>query len=280
MNRNLRIFRETLSDELARTLLGGSSAVNDLTHWYRLQEAQHALRAAAEAAALVLAASPLMRIVADYAMRQAGKRGFPQIVVDPDGSIMLEVHYDTPEEERAGQPEEVGRKSILPTILALRAEAEELGIDHSPFGKNKTRLLATIEKARQGGTKASPPPVVASPPPVVPEPAKPKMMRTAPALSPVRVVQPDSIVAIPDDDDDDLNSLFGTPVAAPVAAPEVPAVHLPRRGVPLAVVAPAAPASSAKLGGRSLSDLASKAPDEVDIDALLAKGAPASPPKD
>lgn len=269
----------------------------------RLQAARAELDAAVQAANTVLGANPLMEIIAEHAARKVGRRGHPLVVVDPSGEVMLEIHYlasgePAPKPVAPATPKK--RKSSLPSIKEIRREAELLGIDTELFGKNKTKLLEAIEKAKgQPATVPAPAPA--------PTPPAPKMTKTAPSLTPPKQVRLDGQKLIPLDDDDDVASLFRddeepapaplkaevapsgfqdkaerNPVNAPIAGaavdvpapPPSPKVRPPRRGTPAgtAAVAP-------KLGGgRSLSAIGNSAEAEVDIDTILAKPAPPPPP--
>ena len=64
----------------------------------------------------------------------------------------------------------------LPTLLILRARAEAAGIDISDLGRAKKKIMARLAAAR-----SAPPPAA--------DPPKRKRTKTAPALSPVTVVQ-------------------------------------------------------------------------------------------
>ncbi len=333
--KNSRVHRESLPARLAGALLNvpfeAEEASQPESHpsvGQRLAAARAELAEAVVAANQVLAANPLMEIIAEHAARQAGRRGTPIVVVDTSGEVMLEVHYLA-----AGEPLPVvplstvpapstaaptePRKSRLPPISELRAEAETLKIDHSQFGKNKKKLMAVIAAAKKdtrpcpvcktsawhveeddayGDANASPKDTITlscrcsmlrsewlagvkkTKPAAAP---KPKMTRTAPSVSPVRVVKLDDRKIIPmGDDDDDLSSLFEPKVAkpkpqAPAAPPKKsPKVRPPRRGTPKAQ------GPAPKLSGRSLSSIASAAEAEVDIDAILANPTPPIPEED
>lgn len=295
MNKKIpRIHREVLSADLARSLLNVPHGEGTGSLWQHLERSRQELAATVDQANKELAVNPLAEILAEHAMRQVGKRGYPQVVVDSDGSVMLVINYDAPPKA----PEEpVGRKSSLPSITVLRVEAENLGIDHTPFGKNKTRLLKAIEAAKTAkvpvplprtpsvpveAPKVKQPPaavVPALPPKAPPAPVVPP---TPPPQAPPPQAPPPRIPAIQvDEDDDGVGHLFQESPTPP--APSAPPVVVPRRGTP-APAAPVAASSQApatpprKPGGRSLSDLVGRADAEVDIDAILSKGAP-PPPK-
>lgn len=288
--RKKTIHREVLSDDLARPVLNATLRADTPLQGsagFRLMAARAALAEAVAAANHELAASPLTEILAEHAMRQSGKRGFPRIVVDPDGSVVLEVHYDPPKVQPAPQVDTERRKSSLPGIEELRKRARDLGIDPTPFGKAKIRLQEAVHTAESLGHKPPAPAPKPEPPPApkpapAPAPPKPEPVPVPPKPAP-RVPPPDTRRVIPDDDDEDVSSLFGSPTPKP-AAPAPPAAPLPRRGVaaelgsttPTPSLPPRAPR------GRSLSAIVGSAETEVDVDALLKVPPPSSssPPSD
>jgi len=235
----------------------------------RLTAAKAELEAATVAANQVLAANPLMEIIAEHAARLAGRRGRPTVVVASSGDVMLEIHYVVVGEPLPAKP----KKLKMPPISEIRREAVLLGIDPAPYGKNKTQIIAAIDAAK----------AVVSPAPDAPAP---KRVKTAPAITPAVPVKLVGRNVIPlevdgddeDDEDDDLNSLFADdppapkPRPTPVAKPR-PTPASPKRGTP-------APATAPKRMGRSLSAIAANAESEVDIDAILAKPPPKIPSED
>jgi hypothetical protein len=243
VKKNTRVHRETLPADLAAALLNvpfeaeeASQPESHASVGLRLQAARAELDAAVQAANTVLNANPLMEIIAEHAARKVGRRGRPLVVVDPSGEVMLEIHYlasgePAPKPVAPATPKK--RKSSLPSIKEIRREAELLGIDTELFGKNKTKLLEAIEKA-----KVQPAPVLTpltptpAPPAPIPEPVvsptpAPKMTKTAPSLTPPKQVRLDGQKLIPldDDDDDDVASLFRDdeePAPAPLKAEVAP----------------------------------------------------------
>jgi hypothetical protein len=315
--KNPRVHRDTLPAELAEALLnipfgwtidGVPQPAMSLGR--KLREAQKALEEAVTAANEVLALNPLMEIIAEHAARQIGRRGHPIVVVDPNGEVMLEVHYLA-----NGDPAPIplkARKSSLPRIVEIRRDAQLHGIDPEPFGKNKKRLIEAINlaKAAQAAGKPAPKPEPPEPPKVEPpkkpepkpesakkpeppkpkvEPPKPKMTRTAPSVTPPQTVRLDGRRVIPlDDDDDDLTTLFSgkkpavrNPVNAPISGaavevhPEDPPPPLKPKPKPTPRRGTPAPKKPApKRAGRSLSAIAKNAEREIDIEAILAAPAP------
>ena len=286
------IHREVLSDDLARPVLNATIKADtsiQVSAGFRLAAARAELAEAVAAANKELAASPLTEILAEHAMRQAGKRGTPRIVVDSDGSVVLEVHYDGPS-RTAPKPAPApttspteGRKSNLPSIEELRSRARTLGIDPMPFGKAKLRLKGAILLAENQGRLAEIRVVRAAqtPPPPEPAPAPPPEPVPAPPPAPKpRVPPPDTHRVIPDDDDDDVSTLFGPPTPKP--APSAPPSPPPRRGVSadLGGVTPTVSLPPRAPKGRSLSSIVTNAEAEVDVEALLKSPPPSSPPSD
>lgn len=291
--KNSRVHRETLPGDLAAALLNvpfeaeaASQPEAHLSVGLRLAAARAELAEAVEAANTVLASNPLMEIIAEHAARLLGRRGTPIVVVEPSGEVMLEIHYLAAGEVAPLPMQPKPRKSRLPPISTLREEARMLGFDPEPFGKNKTKLIEAIDAAKAGVTPTAVKKAKAIAdieeqgvkPVVAPVETPPKRTKTAPSVTPPKVVKLDGRKVIPlDEDDDDVASLFGSPEpeAAPVAEPRrSPKVRPPRRGTSAdATVNPTRK-------GRSLSAIASSAEADVDIDAILAKPAPALPTDD
>jgi hypothetical protein len=96
-----------------------------------------------------LANSPVARILADTLMRQQKKRGYPSIRVQPDGSVILHVAYEKPEEEEVAAHQEdlrtVKSNSDLPKLDLLREEAEVYGVDISDLGRARRRIYDRLE---------------------------------------------------------------------------------------------------------------------------------------
>jgi len=303
--KNSRVHRETLPGDLAAALLNvpfnwtiNGEPQPTVSVAARLGAARAALAEAVAAANEVLAENPLMEIIAEHAARLIGRRGTPIVVVDSNGEAMLEVHYLTAGEAVPLPVQPKQRKSKLPPISTLREEARMLGFDPEPYGKNKTKLIEAIDAAKAGVTPTTVKkaktiadieeqgvkPVAAVVPPAPVEP--PKRTKTAPSVTPPKVVKLDGRKVIPlDDDDDDVASLFGPPdppAPKPASEPEPPEPVLKRspKVRPPRLGTPSEGAAKPARKGRSLSAIASGAETEVDIDAILAKPAPALPTDD
>ena len=180
--RGKRPHREPLDPKWVEALLHakpdpGIEALEAVPSLYQqLEDAREVLRRAVEQARVALIRNPLADVAAREAARLAGKRGAATVVVDDDGHVMLEVRYkgDAPATKpRAKAAAKKPWVSALPSLKELREQAEALGLDVSDCGRAKKKILDRIEAAK-----------VAKPKP------RQKMTKTAPALSPVRIVTP------------------------------------------------------------------------------------------
>ena len=176
-------YREPLQEELVEGLLGDldpNTRVGHSSHLTALRAAQTVLAEAVEKTNAYLASNPVAAIVAREAARAIGRRGGAHIVVDSSGAVMLEVRYGKEVPEEVLSPP-AGRKtwtSGLPPISELRERAAVLGLDPAPFGRKRRALLEAIEQFRTAGEE--------------PKPPKSKgMTKTAPAIGPVTVLNPD-----------------------------------------------------------------------------------------
>jgi len=155
----MKIIQVPLQSEIAAALLGD--------RWKELEATRESFFQALEASRDALSISPLTGIVAEATARKAGKKGEAKIVLTPDGSLVVEISYKG--RDRGTEPRTW--HSVLPSLESLRMEAEGLGLNVSEFGRSKTKLLAAIQVIRSG---------------------RPKMRKTAPALSGLTVIDPDS----------------------------------------------------------------------------------------
>ena len=188
-SRSRRPHREPLPDEWAKALLqspcpsdqAGPLRYPAETVYDMLRAAKDRLAEAVKIARWGLEVVPYADVVAREAAKNAGKRGDPIIVIDDDGSVMLEVRYtgSAPEVEVEAEDKPASSKkwaSVLPSLEALREEAETRGIDISDLGRSKRKILERIRAGRP-----APPAKPKAPEP--PEPPRPKMVKTAPALA-------------------------------------------------------------------------------------------------
>lgn len=169
-----KLYQEVLDASWAESLLSAASTARTtpvregLSVYDRLVLARAELSAAVQEATEALAENPLTLVVAGAGARRVNRRGTPSIVVRGDGSIFLEVHYMTKQDERSVRRWE----SQLPTLAELRQQAKQLGLDPKPYGRKRSALFKAIQEA-----KAS-------------TPSK-KMFRTSQAISPITVLETD-----------------------------------------------------------------------------------------
>ena len=171
-------YRAEIEESWMESLLHVPPAKGTQINVYnRLMLARHEWEQALAEAREVLAVNPLMKTMAEALAHKSNKRGDATLLLDDSGRMFLEVQYkNTPDST------EPKRKwdSNLPSLYALQEEAGSLGIDTTPFGRSKTLLMAAIESER---SKVTP---------------KPKMMRTAPAIGPVTLINPTPKEETPD----------------------------------------------------------------------------------
>jgi hypothetical protein len=120
---------------------GGFTTVGTL-----VSEAQEALKRANEA----LADNSLVALAAQDMMKGHRRRGGAAIEVGADGSVRLQITYKKQVSPNATvAPGGAG----LPSLAALRAEAETLGLDIEDLGRQKREIIHRIEtwKASQSG---------------------------------------------------------------------------------------------------------------------------------
>jgi hypothetical protein len=77
--------------------------------------------------------------------------------------------------------------SILPSLAALRKDAESLGVDTKPLGRSKTLILKALDKARQNAEDQNVSLAIST--------SKRKMVKTAPSIENPVLINP-----IPADD--------------------------------------------------------------------------------
>lgn len=113
---------------------GVACTVGDL-----LKQAQACLRLVNE----MLASDPMLILTARNLMKHHKKRGHPCIVADVHGTVSLRINYgDSLDLAAPALP----RK--LPSLRALRKEAEEHGLDISHLGRQKRKIMDLIIMAR------------------------------------------------------------------------------------------------------------------------------------
>jgi len=189
-----RVYRIPLERDWVRSLLHQPSeripeAVRGVLSRDTIDEflsvAQSLLGDAVEEARGALKAHPFADTVAREMARRKGKRGSPSLVVEPDGSVVLEVRYrgsgapitkeSQDDEDNDDESEKRKWTSRLPSLEELRQKAQEQQIDISGCGRSKKKIIALL---KDGGNQAS----------TTPSPRK-KMVKTAPAISPPVVLE-------------------------------------------------------------------------------------------
>jgi len=175
-DRKHKTWREPLDDKWVRALLHGRVPHDEkgsISAYTLLHTAREAYMDALRVAREKLAEHPLVEVAAQEAAKREGRRGHPSIVIDDNGSVVLEVHYGSKPTSSPKPKKDVSatKKSKLPTLDELRKQAEEAGVDISDLGRAKRLIMARIAEG-----PAAPP--------------KPKMTKTAPAIGPVRLVSP------------------------------------------------------------------------------------------
>jgi len=164
-------FRDRLNDRWRDPLIGQTLLAG-------LSEALKSLRDSVNAIRECLEKNPLTGPAAMAAARELGKSGNASISVDEYGQFWLEVDM------RVGTDGKRPWSSNLPSLPALRKEAEELGVDISKMGRSKTLILKAIETARRNAAEQT-----AS---VSDHTPRPKMVKIAPAVTPPVIVTSDN----------------------------------------------------------------------------------------
>ena len=115
-----------------------------------LNQLRSAYESSVEEAVKVVSEHPFAEVIAAEAARRAGWRGAATLEVSPeDGHVYLVVAG-----KGASKSDTVRDwQSELPSIGELREEAEALGIDPTPFGRSKRKLLKAIEAEKAKAPK-------------------------------------------------------------------------------------------------------------------------------
>lgn len=116
-----------------------------------VQQAREAIERANEA----LADNSLVTLAAKDMMKGHRRRGNASIVVGADGSVCLRISYS---KEGGTSPNATVAPggAGLPTLTALRDEADTLGLDITDLGRQKRKIMRRIEEARAGGIDPQP----------------------------------------------------------------------------------------------------------------------------
>ena len=123
----------------------------------KLEQARDALQDAVHLANDILASQMMTDILAQALAKDHKRRGVPRILVQDDGSVVLQVSYDgrapLPKVERPSPLKRKKWSSDLPSLPELRAEAAELGVDISDLGRQKKAILDRLEAHRLESSK-------------------------------------------------------------------------------------------------------------------------------
>ncbi len=146
MAKILKPYEVQLDDELAAEILAipMDAPVGDPPR--TIGERVLAAAAAVAAANEHLHESRLAKIVATSVMKVLKKRGVASVQVRPDGIVILRVAYDETEEEHNVPVKRATRRSDLPKLDDLRAQAAELGVDISDLGQQRRAIFERIQE--------------------------------------------------------------------------------------------------------------------------------------
>jgi len=106
-----------------------------------VEEATEAIRRANEA----LAANSLVDLAAQDMMKGHSRRGDASVEVGADGAVLLRISYG---KQVALNATTAPGGAGLPSLEALRKEAEEYGLDISHLGRQKRRIMDMVITAR------------------------------------------------------------------------------------------------------------------------------------
>jgi len=138
-----------LTDDLAAEILNiPAPPTNGIHEVVTIGDRLHLAMAAVEEANAFLATSPLAKIVARSIMSDLKRRGEPSIKVRPDGKVMLHIDYEGHKSKKPQAIVQAPRKSDLPYLDDLRAEAEALGIDISDLGRQRRAIHERVQMAK------------------------------------------------------------------------------------------------------------------------------------
>jgi len=182
-----KVHQEPLRKEWAQSLLAMRDPNGVGSLYEGLEAAKAALALAVGNCRNHMGANSLTDVVADAAAREAGRGGKASITVNEQGTILLEVRPKKAVEKR-------NWKTSLPPIKVLRAEAKEMNLDITEYGRSKRDIHDAIQAAKAEASPAKP----------KIKPKAKKMTRTGDAITKPRVVQAndlpfDDSTALPDD---------------------------------------------------------------------------------
>jgi len=129
-----KTHREPLPEELTKALLttGGIPLAKVL------EEARETFQKAIQDAREHLSLNPLTPIVAESVTKGLGRRGDATVVIDNNGTVMLEIQYGCNGNTRQW-------RSDLPTIAELRHQASDKKVDISHLGRNRRKIVEFLK---------------------------------------------------------------------------------------------------------------------------------------
>ena len=107
-----------------------------------VEDATEAIRRANEA----LAANSLVDLAAQDMMKGHRRRGDASVEVDSEGAVLLRISYGKTQTSPGSTTAPGG--AGLPSLEALREEAEEIGLDISHLGRQKRKIMDMVIAAR------------------------------------------------------------------------------------------------------------------------------------
>jgi hypothetical protein len=105
------------------------------------------LKALTEQANHYLESSEFAVIVANHLAKKSHRRGYPSLVVTPEGTVQLEL---SPTKKRKRSPSE------LPKLAELRERAKIMGVDIGPFGTKRKDIHKYLESLANQPRKSVP----------------------------------------------------------------------------------------------------------------------------
>lgn len=140
MTRKLKPIELPIDPALAQEVLNfpviGSEGEVTTTIGERLREAVAAM---AEANAF-LAESAVANLLAHTLMKDQKRRGFPSLQVSPDGEVVLRIDYE-------GEAAAPAKPKTLPSLDALREQANAAGVDISDLGRKKHEIIKRLNES-------------------------------------------------------------------------------------------------------------------------------------
>ena len=133
-------FRDRLFPKWRDALVGTELAT-------RIDKAHEELLSVISAAKAILEKNPLTAPAAAAVAKELGKAGEASITVDENGYFWIDVDV------RARGGDKRGWSTNLPNLTELRTEAESLGVDTKPLGRNKTMILKAIDNAKKNAAE-------------------------------------------------------------------------------------------------------------------------------